>query len=168
MSLVEQYRESLEAQQLSAKWSETGLHFNETLSPQLFFEMAPNLDELEFVMQAGKVFLGRSFTPSELEYFRGELASLRISPNEFLSMLRFSAEGKAHSKFINMSLHFWRCYRFALKATHRIPKIGPKLCRILEVPRLLLILSRLPRRLEELESELNDLKRTQKFLRASK
>jgi hypothetical protein len=168
VSHVESYWEKLKAEQRVSKWHATELHFNETLSPQLFFAMAPNLSELEFVTQAARVFLGRSFTPSELEYFRGELASLRLSRNEFLSMLRFNAEGKAHSPFTNASLHFWRCYRFALKATHRIPKLGPKLCRILELPRLLLVLSRLPRRLEELESEIEGLKRTQKSLREQK
>lgn len=162
MSLVEQYLENVKMTSGAANFVDSELSFNETLSPQLFFAMSQNLDDLEFVKQAGQIFWGRTLQPTEIEYFRSEVAALRITRNEFLSILRFSAEGKAHSKFTNVSLYFWRYYRFMLKATHRIPKLGPTLSRVLELPRLLLVLSRLPRRLEELESELRNLKHSLK------
>lgn len=153
-------------EKLKAEWSEIGqaqppLRFAETLSAAIFFAMAPNFTDDQFVEFSAPIFLGRKFHPSEGLFHRNDLASLRISRNEYLSMLRYSAEGKAHSDFSSFSLKFWRLYRFVLKATHRIPKIGPKVCRILELPRLLLILARLPRRLEELENELVSVKLSQ-------
>jgi|GEM_PF-2669118 len=149
---------------LKANWAAESrtkdFHFNETLSAELFFAMAPNLSDKEFVEFSAPIFIGREFQPSESTFHINELASLRISRNEYLSILRYSEGGKRHSNFSSPALKFWRLYRFILKATHRVPRVGPKICRILELPRLLLIISRLPRRLEELEEELTSLKQT--------